>query len=284
MKKVIDIRNLDFHYPSQKELLAGVNLQLKTGSVYGLLGKNGEGKSTLLRLISGLLFPKKGKAGVLGYEAGTRNPDMLESIFYLPEEILDSSLNIQAFEAVYAPFYPDFSSSTYFRILQDFMIDIQSKSINELSYGQKKKFFIAFGLATNAKIILLDEPTNGLDIPSKKQFRNIIAEVANEKNCIIISTHQVLDVENIIDNIIIMDNHAIVLNERIKNITDRLLFTTSDKREVDDTIVYSEETLQGFSYIKENTSHAESRLNIELLFNAVTSSQKVKDLLNPPTY
>ena len=282
MRKVIDIKNLDFHYRRQSKLLSNLSLQLKTGSIYGLLGKNGEGKSTLLKLIAGLIFPLQGRVNVLGCEAGKRKTEMLEEIFFLPEEIQSSNLSIESFEMVYAPFYPNFSSSTYYKILQEFMIDTRIQHINELSFGQKKKFLIAFGVATNAKVILLDEPTNGLDIPSKKQFRRIISSAINEKCCIIISTHQVLDVEDLIDNIIIMDEHEIIFNETIKDITNILLFTTSETKEIDESIIYSEETTHGFNLIKENKAHEEGRLDIELLFNALmTDKNKIKEILNP---
>lgn len=280
MKKIIDIKNLEFRYSRQKKLLYDLSLQLKSGSIHGLIGKNGEGKTTLLKLISGLIFPINGKIEVLGFEPRKRDPKMLENVFFLPEEILNSSLSIESFEKVYAPFYNDFSSGSFYQYMNEFTIDSQTRNISEMSYGQRKKFLIAFGLATNAKLILMDEPTNGLDIPSKRQFRRMVSSVINEDNCILISTHQVFDLENMIDNIIIMDDHEIVFNELTSNILEKLQFKTSVEKEITKSTIYSEETESGYSQISENKAGIVSKLDIELLFNAImTSRDKIKKVM-----
>ena len=280
MKKIIDIKNLEFRYSRQKKLLYDLSLQLKSGSIHGLIGKNGEGKTTLLKLISGLIFPINGNIEVLGFEPRKRDPKILENIFFLPEEILNSSLSIESFEKVYAPFYNDFSSGSFYQYMNEFTIDSQTRNISEMSYGQRKKFLIAFGLATNAKLILMDEPTNGLDIPSKRQFRRMVSSVINDKNCILISTHQVFDLENMIDNIIIMDEHEIVFNELTTNILEKLQFKTSGVKEITKSTIYSEKTESGYSQISENETGIVSKLDIELLFNAIMSSRdKIKKVM-----
>ena len=280
MKKIIDIKNLEFHYSGQKKLLNDLNLQLKSGSISGLIGKNGEGKTTLLKLISGLIFPMNGVIEVLGFEPRKRDPQMLQDIFFLPEEILNSNLSIEHFERVYAPFYPDFSSGSFYQYMNDFSIDPQTRKISEMSYGQRKKLLIAFGLASNSKLLLMDEPTNGLDIPSKGQFRRMVASVINENNCILISTHQVLDLENIIDNIIIMDEHEIIFNEMTSNILKKLQFKTSEKKEFTESTIYAEETGRGYSQIIENKTEMESNLDIELLFNAIINErEQIKSIM-----
>ncbi len=280
MRKMIDIRGLEYRYKRQTKLLSGINLQIYSGRINGLLGKNGEGKSTLLKLVSGLLFPIEGKINVLGNEPRLRNPKLLQDLYFLPEELPDTKLSVEAFEQVYAPFYPNFSSSTFYKHLSEFTIDIKTSNINELSYGQKKKFMIAFGMATCAKVILMDEPTNGLDIPSKRQFRRMVASAINDNCCIVISTHQVLDLENLIDNIIIMDEHQIVFNETVDNITKKLLFRATDSFEKNDEIIYSEDSLSGYNQVLANKNSEESKLDIELLFNAVTfDKNKIKKIL-----
>lgn len=280
MKKIIDIKNLEFCYSRQKKLLYDLSLQLKSGAIHGLIGKNGEGKTTLLKLISGLIFPINGNIEVMGFEPRKRHPKMLENIFFLPEEILNSSLSIESFEKVYAPFYSDFSSGSFYKYMNEFTIDSHTQNISEMSYGQKKKFLIAFGLATNAKLILMDEPTNGLDIPSKRQFRRMVSSVINENNCILISTHQVIDLENMIDHIIIMDNHEIIFNKATTNILEKLQFRTSVEKEITESTIYSEETESGYSQIMENETGIVSKLDIELLFNAIiNSSDKIKSIM-----
>lgn len=277
---MIDIRGLEYRYKRQTKLLSGTNLQIYSGRINGLLGKNGEGKSTLLKLVSGLLFPIEGKINVLGNEPRLRNPKLLQDLYFLPEELPDTKLSVEAFERVYAPFYPNFSSSTFYKYLSEFTIEIKTSNINELSYGQKKKFMIAFGMATCAKVILMDEPTNGLDIPSKRQFRRMVASATNDNCCIVISTHQVLDLENLIDNIIIMDEHQIVFNETVDNVTKKLLFRATDSFEKNDEIIYSEDSLSGYNQVLANKNSEESKLDIELLFNAVTfDKNKIKKIL-----
>jgi ABC-2 type transport system ATP-binding protein len=281
MKKIIDIKNLEFHYNRQPKLLYNLNLHLNSGCIHGLIGKNGEGKTTLLKLISGLIFPLNGNIDVLGFEPRKRNPEMLQDIFFLPEEILSSKLSISTFERVYAPFYPSFSSTSFYDYMSEFAIDPNISDISELSYGQKKKVLIAFGLATNARIILLDEPTNGLDIPSKRQFRRMVSSAINDKCCVLISTHQVFDLENLINNIIIMDDHKIIFNELTTNILTKLQFKVSEKKEKTESTIYAEQTNRGYSQILENKTGAESKLDIELLFNALmTDCDKINKALN----
>ena len=243
------------------------------------MGKNGEGKTTLLKLISGLLFPIRGKVSVNGSESRLREPKMLYNIFLLPEEIPETSMSIKMYKDVYAPFYPDFSTSKFHSYLNEFTIDSGVKSISELSHGQKKKFFIAFGLSTNAKLILLDEPTNGLDIPSKRQFRRMMASAIDEKCCIVISTHQVLDLEDIVDNVIILDKHEIVFNQLTEVINRKLLFKKAENNDQNPNIIYSENTKDGYHQVLENKTEENSKIDLELLFNAVVSDHhRIKEL------
>ena len=281
LKEVVDVKQLEFRYKNQEKLLTNFNLNLSSGKIYGLLGKNGEGKTTLLKLLAGLLFPKHGKITINELEAKSRDPKILRDIFMLPDEVFNTNLNITLFKEVYASFYPNFSPSKFKSYLNKFTIDSNISSISDLSYGQKKKFFIAFGLATNAKLILLDEPTNGLDIPSKRQFRAMMAEAIDENCCIVLSTQHVLDLDDIVSNIIILDNHEIVFNEFVENIQYKLLFKTADFSDNSSSILYSEKTTDGFYHqITENRYGEKSKIDLELLFNAVISDRhRIKEIL-----
>lgn len=273
-KSMINIQNLEFSYSKQTSLLSNLNLQLEAGRIHGLLGKNGEGKSTLLKLISGLVFPKQGEVNVMGFEPKERHPEMLQEIFFLPEELPQLTLSIENYEKVYAPFYPNFSSEQFNAYLKEFDIENKKSVLNKLSHGQKKKVFVAFGLATNTKLLLMDEPTNGLDIPSKGQFRRMVASAIDDSRCLIISTHQVRDLDSLIDSITIMDGHEIVFNEPTDNITKKLLFKVAEHNGTDETVIYSEDSLRGLYQVCENTTGEESKLDIELLFNAVFTDKK----------
>jgi len=273
-KIMIDIKNVDFSYTRNTKLLSGLSLKLETGRIHGLLGKNGEGKSTLLKLISGLVFPIQGSIDVMGFNPQRRTPEMLQDIFFLPEEMPQLTLSIENYESVYAPFYPNFSKEQFNQYLKEFEIEDKKAMLNKLSHGQKKKVFVSFGLATNTKLLLMDEPTNGLDIPSKGQFRRMVASALDENRCLIISTHQVRDLDSLIDSIMIMDGHEIVFNEPNENITKKLLFKVANHDDTDESVIYSEDSIRGLYQVRVNTTGEESKLDIELLFNAVLTDKK----------
>jgi ABC-2 type transport system ATP-binding protein len=271
---MIEIQNVSFGYSKKKLLYRDLTVSLEDGTIYGLLGKNGAGKSTLLKNLIGLLFPTKGCITVNSFVPKRRQPSFLQTIYFIPEEVYVPSLTIKGYRNLFAPFYPAFDDEKFTCYLQELGVKDEGK-LNTLSFGQQKKFIIAFALACNTKVLLLDEPTNGLDIPSKIQFRKLIASVMNEGRTIIISTHQVRDLENLIDKIIIVDNGTLLLNASLTDISGRLCFKTVG--EVDETskVLYAEETLKGISVVQENVEGEESKVNLEQLFNAVTENPEV---------
>lgn len=272
---MITIQNLKFYYRKNRLIFDNVSFEMKSG-IYGLLGENGVGKTTLLHIISGLCFPKEGKVEVLGYESMYRNPEMLKQLFFLPEEFNVPNMTINDFVKYNSPFYENFSREQFDVYLSDFQLDATYK-LTELSFGQKKKSLIAYAIALNTPVTLLDEPTNGLDIPSKAQFRKVIASASDENKCIIISTHQVRDLESLIDPIIILDRNQVLLNNTVEEITDKLYFSYSNHKPED--TLFCEQTMMGYTSVSENTYHEDSTLNIEALFNAVIANKgRIKEL------
>jgi len=268
---MIQIDNLSFGYTSKKLLYKNLSLQLETGKIYGLLGRNGAGKSTLLKNIIGLLFPTGGSISVNGFVPRKRLPSFLETIYFIPEEVYVPPLTIHRYVELFSPFYPRFNKEQ----LQEYLerMDVQTiDKLNTLSFGQQKKFIISFALACNTHILLLDEPTNGLDIPSKKRFRKLIASIMNEERMIFISTHQIRDLDNLIDQVIIVDNGDLLLNASITTIADKLCFRTVDEWHGEEPLLYEEEHLKGMSIVTENVHHEESKVNLEHLFNAITDN------------
>lgn len=264
---MIDIQNLHFSY-RKKPVFTGLSLQLQPGHIYGLLGKNGTGKSTLLRNIAGLLFPDKGKIEVLGFIPGQRKPSFLQEVFMVPEEFHLPDVPLQYLLQHLAPFYPKFNKAQFDQYIAEFEIPGDS-TLQNMSYGQKKKVLISFGLASNASMLLMDEPTNGLDIMSKSQFRKVMAGALNETKCIVISTHQVKDLENLIDRITIIDQGKILFDQTVDAISRRLSFRISfDSEEVRQSL-YSESSLRGNAIITANTEGEDSRLDLELLYKAI---------------
>lgn len=275
---MIKINDLNFGYSKQKLLFKNLSMQLKAGHIYGLLGKNGAGKSTLLKNIAGLVYATSGKIDVMGHDPAKRQPSLLKQICFIPEEFYLPSVKIDAYVKANAAFYPNFDHGYFSGLLSEFDIPVNQKLI-DMSYGQKKKLIIAFGLATQAQLIIMDEPTNGLDIPSKAQFRKIMAAALTEDRCIIISTHQVRDLDNLIDTVIMLDESNIVLKASVEEITQKLCFKRV--KELDDTVIYSEPSLLGYNALVLNYHDEESKLDMELLFNAVlTEKTKIKAAFN----
>lgn len=272
---MINIQDLNFSYSKRTELITNLSLQLEAGRIHGLLGKNGEGKSTLLKLMSGLVFPQQGTINVMDFDPQKRKPEMLQEIFFLAEELPQLNMSIESYEKVYAPFYPHFNAEQFNGFLKEFDVQNKKAMLNKLSHGQKKKVMIAFGLASNTKLLLMDEPTNGLDIPSKGQFRRMVASCLEANRCLVISTHQVHDLESLIDNIIIMENHEIVFNQTIEAISKKLLFKHADRNEKSQDLIYEMETLRGAYQLCKNPNNEDSNLDIELLFNAVLINNKM---------
>lgn len=272
---MIDVNHLDFSYRKGKDVFSGLDLTLAEGHVYGLLGKNGAGKSTLLKLMCGLLFPKQGELTVMGHTPRKRQPSFLSDLFFIPEEIYLPEMNMRDYGRLIAPFYPRFDVSQLEQSMEDFEVSATEK-LNRMSYGQRKKALICLGLACNTRLLIMDEPTNGLDIPSKSRFRRLISSMATEERCVIISTHQVRDLENLIDALVIIDESRILVNTTTDQITDRLMFKSlRDEEEA----LFAEVSLKGRWGVVPNEKREDSKLDMELFFNAVLENpEKIRQI------
>jgi ABC-2 type transport system ATP-binding protein len=268
---MITIKNLNFSYTKNKPIFSDLNLDLNTGHIYGLLGKNGAGKSTLLKNLVGLIYAQEGDVKILGQDVKKRNPSLLQNICFIQEELYLPNVSFKDFIKANACFYPNFDESYFNELINEFQIP-QGQKLGKMSYGQKKKFIISFGLACNTKIVVMDEPTNGLDIPSKAMFRKILAGAMLDDRVIIISTHQVRDLENLIDSVIVLDQHRIVLNESVQSISDRLHF--KKVLELTPDILYAEQGIGAYNAISTNSDFEDSKIDLELLFNATTEENE----------
>lgn len=211
---MIEIKNLEFSY-KKTPVFSDINLSFPDGGIYGLLGENGVGKTTLLKLICGLLRPVSGTCTLDGQTCHDRLPSMLQRIVFLPDEVaLPEMSTPQRYVDELQPFYPAFSQSKFLHLMQELEVD-PARRFREMSFGQQKKSIIAATLALGTDYILLDEPTNGLDIPSKAQFRSILSSAADEGKTVIISTHQVRDVELLLDHVTMIERNCVLLNTRM---------------------------------------------------------------------
>lgn len=265
---MITVNHLTYAYQGSKhKVFDDFSLSIEGNGIYGLLGKNGTGKSTLLYLISGLLRPGKGSVDVDGTTSFQRTPEMLSDLFLVPEEFELPEISLKQFVKLNSTFYPHFSWEMLEECLREFEVD-PGANLKALSMGQKKKVFMSYALATNTRLILMDEPTNGLDIPSKSLFRKVIASHMDENRTLIISTHQVHDIENLLDHIIIIDNSRVLLDASTSEITDKYAFQTIPTDDASEAI-YSEPSAGGLNAIlNRKNDEAETQIDLELLFDA----------------
>ena len=271
---MINVQNISFKYKGQKALVFdGFSLQLEENHIYGLLGKNGTGKSTLLYLLSGLLRPISGSVYCDNVAVYKRTPELLSNLFLVTEEFEMPAIRLSEYVRLYKPFYPNFSDEVLQNCLADFELPADVH-LGELSMGQRKKAYIAFAMATNTRYLLMDEPTNGLDIPSKSQFRKVIAQHMTEDRTVVISTHQVHDVEQMLDHILMLDKHSVLMNASMQDIQEQYTFEYRTPQQMDDSVLYAEPTLQGNAVIcRRQEGDAETQVNLELLFNYKTQAK-----------
>lgn len=275
----LQIENLSFRYTRRRpEVLQDVNLTFDTGGVVGLLGPNGAGKSTLLYLIAGALTPSKGLVAYDGISTRLRRPDVLSSIYLVAEEAGLPRMSLDEYVSLYSRFYPEFDRSIMEMSLKEFDM-FEPRRLDSLSMGQKKKILLSFAFACNTPIVLLDEPTNGLDIPGKAAFRRLVARLATDDRLFIISTHQVRDLDTILDRVLIMNERRFLLNETIASLQESFRFISGASEAPADAI-YALPSLSGVDYMAANEDASDTDVNLELLFEAtLKSGDKIKSFL-----
>ena len=268
---MIEIKDLAFSY-GKTPVLKSITTTLEEGRIYGLLGENGVGKTTLLTLLCGLKKVCSGSITTDGENPFDRTPTLLQNQFYLPDEVLPVAMKAECFAKERGAFWPDYDHSKFLEIMKEFEND-PAKKMNQMSAGQLKKTYISLALACGCKYIFMDEPTNGLDIPSKTQFRSAIMKYTTDDSTIVISTHQVRDLENIIDPIIILDRQDVLLNATVEEITSKLYFDYGTQLHPES--LYSEQLPGGFIQVYPNTTGEDSKINVEALFNAVHKNKEL---------
>lgn len=273
---MVTIKDLKFSYSKkQQPLFQDLDCELPSGSIVGLLGKNGAGKTTLLKLMIGLLQPTEGSVRIMGEQPWDRQPSLLREVYFLPEEFHHPSISIANYVKANSGFYPRFDEELLQRLITDFELP-ENKRLHQLSYGQKKKFLISFALSTKCRLLVLDEPTNGLDIPSKSIFRKVMAGSLDEDQLVIISTHQVRDVENLIDRVLMLEKGKFIMQKSLFEISSNLQFATATSPE-GENVLYHEMVPGGYKVIRPQTGGSSS-VDIELLFNAISNgTEKMRE-------
>lgn len=271
---MIEIQNIGFSYSNKKPaVFDGFNLQLEQNNIYGLLGENGTGKSTLLYLMTGLLHPQGGNIRVDGMEARARKPEMLESMYIVPETFELPPMRFMDYVKTYRPFYKHFSMEVLEKCMNEFQLPLTC-NIRELSMGEKKKVLMGFALACNTRYLLMDEPTNGLDVSSKKQFRKLIASNMTDERTIVIATHQLHDVEQLLDHILILKDSRLLLDKSVAELSEKYCFGLLPAELAEEDVVYSERTVQGDVGIwLRKPDDVETFVELEMLFNAAVQNK-----------
>lgn len=263
---MLNINNITYRYGRKRPAaISDFSLEIEEGGIYGLLGPNGAGKSTLLYLITGALLPQQGNVTIGGIDTRLRKPSLLSDIYIVPEEINMPAMKAERYATVYSPFYPNFSMQTMARCMEEFGIEGTTK-LKNMSMGQKKKVAISFAFACGTRYLLMDEPTNGLDIPGKATFRRMAAEMMTDGKTMIISTHQVRDLELLLDHVLVMDSNRLLLSASITEIQKKLSFVSSADRMLLQNALASAPSASGFDMMLPNDTDAETSVNLELLF------------------
>jgi ABC-2 type transport system ATP-binding protein len=275
---MLSTENLSYSYRKGKVILENVALNLTPGNVYGLLGLNGVGKTTLMQLISGCLFPKKGSINLMGFDPKERDVNMLVNLYYVPVEINVPNCSVARYLELYQPFYPDFDLKIFKKALECFGLE-QSMRLNQISFGQKKKVILAFALATQCKVLLLDEPTDGLDSPSKVQFQRLLSEYISADCLVIIATHRINDVATLIDYLLILEDTKLLVNAPIATINEQ--FSQLISSILPSEALYSERVPQGFKYLTHNVDGDPKHIDLEFFFNAISSKPAIATIFHP---
>lgn len=276
---MIKVENITFKY-KRKRVFSDFSLEIEQGKIYGLLGKNGAGKSTLLYLMNGLIMPQSGKITYKGQDVSKRLPVVLQDIFIVPEEFNLPNISLKKYVKLNSLFYPNFSNKQLSENLEHFELDaIDNFNLGALSLGQKKKVFMSFALATNTPLLIMDEPTNGLDIPGKSQFKKFVASNMSDDRTMLISTHQVQDIEKLIEHVLILEDSRLLVDASVDEICRKLYFANGVSQVNSYETLYVSPTLQGYNALLYNPNEEESTLNLETLFNGVLAcSDKIAEL------
>ncbi|PKN78958.1 MAG: multidrug ABC transporter ATP-binding protein [Candidatus Cloacimonetes bacterium HGW-Cloacimonetes-1] len=228
-----DIRNLSKNYGKFKAL-DNVNLTLPEGKIIGLLGKNGAGKSTLMRCMLGFLT-HDGEVSLDGRQIHHRDHKVFEQVGFIPDVSgLDDRLTVQQTIDYIKGVNPRWNDGTAQKLLAISSLPL-TKKVYKLSKGMKTKLYLLITLSLDVKFLLLDEPTLGLDIAFRKEFFNtILGEFFDETKTLLISTHQVEEVEDLLQEIIFIDEGKIILHEEVESLKTRFRIVTvpTDKKDL----------------------------------------------------
>lgn len=269
---MLEMEDVTFAYRNQALIYNKFSLTLAPGKVYGLLGMNTIGKTTLMKLMTTLLFPQEGTIRFRAVDISHRDPSVMSEIFLVPDEVELPSYTQMGFVNLYAPLYPRFDREVLEEWTKRFQVDV-TKRLDKLSMGERKKFYLSFAVATRCSFLLLDEPTNGLDILAKDEFKRLIALYMSEDHTVLISTHQGHEIERILDHLLVLDSGGLVLNASLVEIAEKLCFESGNSYVDAEEILFSSEALEGVTILRpRGEGDPETGIDLEFLFRAIVQN------------
>ena len=215
MNPILECRNLSKKYGNHFYALNDLTLSLDSGQIVGLLGPNGSGKTTLIKLINGLLNPSSGEVLIDGKAPGV---DTKKIVSYLPERTyLDESMKVRDIIRFFADFYDNFITDRAYQMLSDLEISADAR-LRTLSKGTKEKVQLILVMSRDAKLYILDEPIGGVDPAARDYILHTILENYNEESTILLSTHLIHDIENILDRVVFLKEGRLAMNAPVDDI------------------------------------------------------------------
>lgn len=261
--------DLDAGYVRRHPVLRGVAGSLLSGNIYGLFGANGSGKTTLLKTLAGGLFPLRGSVDVAGHVPSQRSRDFLSAVVYMPDDVIFPAMSLRGFELTYSRFRTGFSHDDFGEYLRMLGFNEDAR-LDRLSTGSRKKVFIAYAMAGNPSLLLMDEPTNGLDIEAKRAFRRLLAQFGTEDRTVVVSTHQAADFENVLSAAVMLRDGEVVLNARFDDIAACFAFGRAGG-----DCLYTD----GLRALRRNVSGEYTDVDAELLYHAIRESDDVRRIV-----
>jgi len=215
--ELLECKNLCKSY-DDKQVLKDINLKIPRGKIIGLLGKNGTGKTTLIKLINNLLTPTSGEILINGKNPGTESKEIIS---YLPERTyLDREMTVKDAIKYFEEFYKNFDSQKAIKLLKDLDLDINTK-ISKMSKGMQEKLQLILVMSRNAELYILDEPLGGVDPATRDYISDTILTNFCDGASVIISTHLIADIERILDEVIFIDKGEIIVTSSADELRDK---------------------------------------------------------------
>lgn len=267
---MISLENVSFSYGQKEPVIRDLTVEVGNGRIYGLFGKNGSGKTTLLKLMSGLLFARRGSIRADGRDVSKRQVETLRNIFFMQAEFRFGRTSLEKFINLHKPFYPAFSMDILEDCLTESGMSMNTEKLDTLSTGEKKKVMFSIALASGSEYLLLDEPMNGMDIPSRGIFRKLLLKHLGEDRTAVISTHIASDMENILSDIMILSDEGKMFSRTLEEISEKYCFGYAVSGE---GALYAEPCAGGYRVVSERKEGSPTEIMTELLFNAVTKGR-----------